>query len=107
MVYNRLYLKVSWGCIVNSAQSDHVWTVAEAKARLSEILRLAESRGPQRIGTRRPFVVVPAHQWDAAIRPPTSLGTWLIENTPRGTEMEIPSRRDSGRDIPFISEQSQ
>ncbi len=37
-----------------------VWTVAEAKARLSEILRLAESEGPQRIGTRRPFVVVPA-----------------------------------------------
>ena len=37
-----------------------VWTVAEAKARLSEILRLAEAEGPQTIGTRRPFVVVPA-----------------------------------------------
>ncbi len=37
--------------------SDRIWTVAEAKARLSEILRLAEEEGPQRIGTRRSFVV--------------------------------------------------
>ena len=29
-----------------------VWTVAEAKARLSEVLRLAEEEGPQRIGTQ-------------------------------------------------------
>ena len=27
-----------------------IWTVAEAKARLSEILRLASEEGPQRIG---------------------------------------------------------
>ena len=32
------------------------WTVAEAKARLSEILRLAEEEGPQRIGVRNSFV---------------------------------------------------
>ena len=32
------------------------WTVAEAKARLSEILRRAEEEGPQRIGTRKEFV---------------------------------------------------
>ncbi len=36
-----------------------VWTVTEAKARLSEILRLSEEEGPQRIGTRKSFVVVP------------------------------------------------
>ncbi len=33
-------------------ESHRVWTVAEAKARLSEILRLAEEEGPQRIGAR-------------------------------------------------------
>ena len=27
-----------------------VWTVAEARARLSEVLRLAEEEGPQHIG---------------------------------------------------------
>ena len=39
--------------------SQRTWTVAEAKAKLSEVLRLAEEEGPQRIGLRRPFVVVP------------------------------------------------
>ena len=40
-----------------------VWTVAQAKARLSEILRLAEQEGPQRIGARKAFIVVPEHTW--------------------------------------------
>ena len=40
-----------------------VWTVAEAKARLSEVLRLSEEEGPQHIGRRRSFVVVSAADW--------------------------------------------
>ena len=40
-----------------------VWTVAEAKARLSEVLRLSEEEGPQRIGTRKCYVVVPEDVW--------------------------------------------
>ena len=81
-----------------------VWTVTEAKARLSEILRLAESEGPQRIGTRRPFVVVPAEAWDEKTRPRMPLGQWLIENVPRGTNLEVPDRR-SNRPIPFVDEE--
>jgi len=77
------------------------WTVAEAKARLSEILRLAESEGPQRIGARRPFVVVPAKIWEAKSSPRKPLGQWLIENMPRGIELATPDR-NSGRKIPFI-----
>ena len=37
------------------SEPGRVWTVAEAKARLSEILRLAETEGPQRIGKRSSF----------------------------------------------------
>ena len=81
-----------------------IWTVAEAKARLSEILRLAEEEGPQRIGTRRSFVVVPERVWHDRTPPPKPLGQWLIENTPRGTDLETPSRRESGREIPFVSD---
>ena len=44
-----------------------VWTVAEAQARLSEILRLAEEEGPQRIGRRRPFIVVPEKVWRGSL----------------------------------------
>ena len=32
------------------------------------------------------------------------LGQWLVDNMPRGTNLEIPDRHESGREIPFISE---
>ena len=83
-----------------------VWTIAETKARLSEILRLAESEGPQRIGTRKSFVVVPAHVWDKAQSPRKPLGQWLIENMPRGINLELPDR-GSTRTIPFTDNENE
>ena len=43
--------------------NEKVWTVAEAKARLSEILRQAREKGPQRIGTKKPYVVLTEEEW--------------------------------------------
>ncbi len=89
---------------VHQSSSERVWTVAEAKARLSEILRLAEEEGPQRIGARKSFVIVPAAMWDEKAKPEPRmpLGRWLVENAPRGTNLEIPPRsRESHREIPF------
>jgi prevent-host-death family protein len=83
------------------AKPHRIWTVAEAKARLSEILRLAESEGPQHIGARKTFVVVPAETWYAKAEPPQHLGRWLLENVPRGLNWEIPSDRGSDRPIPY------
>ena len=78
------------------------WTVAEAKARLSEILRLAEEEGPQRIGVRNSFVVVPEHVWQDREEPARlPMGQWIVENWPRGIELELPDRRDPDREIPF------
>lgn len=54
---------------VNKTTPNRVWTVAEAKARLSEVLRLAEEEGPQLIGIWKPFVVVPAAVWEEKTRP--------------------------------------
>ena len=84
-------------------ESKRVWTVAEAKAKLSEILRLAEEEGPQRIGTRKSFVVVPASLWEEKTRPRKPLGQWLVENLPRGTNLEVPDR-SSNRKIPFVDD---
>lgn len=53
---------IGGGLFVTRTRPQRVWTVAEAKAHLSEILRLAQSEGPQRIGIRRSFVVVPAYE---------------------------------------------
>ena len=78
-----------------------VWTVAEAKARLSEILRLAEDEGPQQIGLQRPCVVVTADAWQAKTPPRTPLGQWLLANAPRGTNLEVPRERDSRRGSAF------
>ncbi len=88
-------------------QPDRIWTVAEAKARLSEILRLAEEEGPQRIGVRKSFVVVSEHAWEAQAQPRKPLGQWLLDNMPRGDALELPSRREAGREIPFLTQESE
>ena len=84
--------------------SQRTWTVAEAKAKLSEVLRLAEEEGPQRIGLRRPYVVVPERVWQEKSPPEKHLGQWLVENVPRGLNWEIPRDRRSNRPIPFSEE---
>ena len=58
------------------------WTVAEAKTHLSEVLRRAEQEGPQRIGVRKSFVVVPAELWHASTQAVKPLGRWLVDNIP-------------------------
>lgn len=34
------------------------------------------------------------------------LGRWLVENMPRGVNLEIPADRKSSREIPFASDES-
>ena len=87
--------------VTEHSRTPRIWTIAEAKARLSEILRLAEAEGPQRIGARKPFVVLPERQWRAQTAPRKPMGQWLVENMPRGINLQVPVRRDSGRAIPF------
>ena len=55
---------------MNHTKRFRTWTVAEAKAFLSDILRLAEEEGPQHIGADRAFVIVPAATWYARITAP-------------------------------------
>lgn len=45
-----------------------------------------------------------AEQQPAPAPPRKPMGQWLVENMPRGIDLEIPSRRDSGREIPFITQ---
>ena len=80
------------------------WSVAEAKAKLSEILRLARAGEPQTIGTEDPCVVVSAAQFEHHLRP-EHLGRFLLESAPRGYELELPSRA-SRRGNPFAANES-
>lgn len=86
------------------SKSKQIWTVVEAKARLSEILRLVEQEGPQHIGTKKTFVIIPADAWYAKMPPRKPMGQWLVDNMPRGINLDIPNRHESEREIPFITQ---
>ena len=81
-----------------------VWSVQEAKAKLSEVLRRAREEGPQVIGTTKPCIVVPETLWRERASDRQPLGQWLVENTPRGDPLTLPSRTESGRPAPFADE---
>ena len=91
-----------------SELSEKVWPIAEAKARLSEILRLAEEEGPQQVGVKKTFVIMPRETWEAAESPSISLGEMIMKFRPNPEDLpegglEIPSRKGEGeRPIPFI-----
>lgn len=88
---------------MNPIQSRRVWTVDEAKARLPELLRLAETEGPQVIRARSPFIVQPESLPQSKHAPQSKpLGKWLIENVPRGANFDTPRDRHSKRPIPFV-----
>ena len=78
------------------------WTVQDAKAHLSEVLRRARAGQPQRIGVTDACVVVAEADWRAA-EATTGLGTWLVASAPRGEALpEVP--RTSRRADPFAAD---
>jgi prevent-host-death family protein len=81
-----------------------MWTVQNAKAKLSEILRRAKAGEPQVIGSAEPCVVLSMDEYRRLTeRDRPHLGRWLLDNIPRGLEIELPSREDTRPD-PFENE---
>ncbi len=79
-----------------------MWTVQDAKAKLSEVLERARAGDAQVIGARDPCVVVSMKEYQRLKRREDEphLGKWLVENLRGLGEIELPSRVDS-RPIPF------
>ncbi|MCP4702602.1 MAG: type II toxin-antitoxin system Phd/YefM family antitoxin [Gammaproteobacteria bacterium] len=77
------------------------WTITEAKVRLSEILHLASETGPQYIGSKKSYVVVPKEQWQALTQQKKPLGRWLAEHMAGIGEIPLPDRNETEREIPF------
>ena len=85
---------------MDRSKSYPIWTVAQAKARLSEILRLAEKEGPQRIGARKAFIVVPERTWQTQTshRKPIGISRQEIANL-LDVDQSAVARMESRADI--------
>lgn len=82
--------------------ADETWTVQDAKAQLSELLRRARAGEPQRIGlTGDACVVISAKAWE--VLHPSALGSWLVDSAPGGEALEL-AGRCSHRPDPFADD---
>jgi prevent-host-death family protein len=77
------------------------WTVAEAKAKLSEVIQRAVKDGPQKI-TRHgepAAVVVSAEEWERKTRRKGNLAEFFANSPLRGTALDLKRRKDLPREI--------
>lgn len=79
-----------------------MWSVPEAKARLSEVLRKARAGEPQVIGLQNPCVILSMEAY-ARLLPSPPLGRMLVESAPLGEAIPLPDRA-SRRLPPFASD---
>ncbi len=76
------------------------WKLADAKNRLSEVVRRALTEGPQRISRRDDAVVVMAERDYESLRgEPLTFERFLLERTPRGADLDITRDPGEGRPV--------
>ncbi len=71
--------------------STHTWTVAEAKAKFSEVIDKAQSDGPQTItrNGRTTAVIVAAEEWEKKTKRKGTLADFLAASPLRGSGVKI------------------
>jgi len=72
------------------------WTVAQAKAKLSEVLDQAETHGPQVItrNGRKTAVIVSADEWERRTRRAGSLAEFFAASPLRGSGLTLKRSKD-------------
>ena len=77
------------------------WTVAEAKARFSEVIEQAKSRGPQTITKhgRTAVIVVSAEEWEKKTKRTGNLAEFFAASPLRDSGIEIERKQDRPRKI--------
>jgi antitoxin Phd len=83
---------------------ERAWQIQTAKARFSEVFRLARSEGPQRITRqgKEGVVMISDEQYDrltAKPRQPKSIVQFFRESPLVGIDLDLERERDTGRDI--------
>ena len=84
--------------------SGKAWQVQTAKARFSEVFRLARTEGPQRITRqgKESVVMISDEQYKRLVaksRQPKSLVQFFRESPLFGVELDLTRNKDTGRDI--------
>jgi prevent-host-death family protein len=77
------------------------WTVADAKAKFSEVLDCARSRGPQTI-TRRgqpTAVIVSAEEWERKTHRVGNLAEFFAASPLRDSKLQLERVQDSPREL--------
>ncbi len=77
------------------------WSVAEAKAKFSELVDAARNSGPQTItkNGRKAVVVVSAEEWDRKTHRPGNLAEFFAESPLRNSGLEIARIKHGPREI--------
>ncbi len=85
-----------------TVKEDTSWTVASAKARLSQVIERAQS-APQTItrNGKPSVVVVSADEWERKTARKGTLAEFLLESPLRGAELDIDRLKDNPRDLPL------
>jgi antitoxin Phd len=84
--------------------SETAWQLQTAKARFSEVFRLARTAGPQLITRqgKEGVVMIPVEQFDQLVnrsRQPKSLVQFFRESPLVGLDLDLERDKDTGRDI--------
>lgn len=76
-----------------------LWTVAEAKAKLSEVIEHAQRNGPQTItrNGRRAVVVVDADEWERKTKRSGNLAEFFAASPLRGSGLKVRRTKDRMR----------
>jgi prevent-host-death family protein len=77
------------------------WTVAEAKAKFSAVIDLAESQGPQTItrNGRDTVVVVAVQEWERKTKRSGNLAEFFAASPLRGSKLKVKRSRHGLRAI--------
>ncbi len=77
------------------------WTVAEAKAKLSEVIERARSQGPQTVtrNGRTAVVVVAAEEWERKTKRAGNLAEFFAASPLKGSGLKLQRSRERARKV--------
>jgi prevent-host-death family protein len=77
------------------------WSVAEAKAKFSELVDTARVSGPQTItkNGRTAVIVVSAEEWERKAHRPGNLAEFFAESPLRGSGLDLTRTKDGPREV--------